>query len=136
MYSYSPIGKVDFLIRDFTFIPPSPSIFLDLPKALQQCYLYVARDCSISRKECKTWPENETGLSFKRPFFTSFEASIIDVHIYLFPKFPSLANPFEYNLNLKKFYRVWKFTSRVDFKKLFDWLSEIKFGKYLNSIHF
>ena len=40
---------------------------------------HVARDCSISRKECKTWPENETGLSFKRPFFTSFGEFIIGV---------------------------------------------------------
>ena len=41
--------------------------------------VHVARDCSISRKECKTWPENETGLSFKRPFFTSFGEFIIGV---------------------------------------------------------
>ena len=41
--------------------------------------VHVARDCSISRKECKTWPENETGLSFKRPFFTSFGEFIIGI---------------------------------------------------------
>ena len=43
--------------------------------------VHVARNCSISRKECKTWPENETGLSFKRPFFTSFGEFIIGVDL-------------------------------------------------------
>ena len=45
----------------------------------QMSIVHVVRDCSISRKECKTWPENETGLSFKRPFFTSFGEFIIGV---------------------------------------------------------
>ena len=43
--------------------------------------VHVRRNCSISRKECKTWPENETGLSFKRPFFTSFGEFIIGVDL-------------------------------------------------------